>query len=72
MIYPDNTVTSAHITCNRCKKDIIWRSDEDTGGPWNTLRNHLKNDIECIRIQKLAEIFDEKTDLLGCQKFFIK
>jgi hypothetical protein len=59
--------------CNRCKQYIRW-DETDLGdmnfrGVIDKLRHHQKNDKECVRIQKLAEVLDEETDLLGCQKY---
>ena len=61
------------MCCNRCKQYIRW-NETDIGdmffsGVMYKLKHHQENDKECVRIQKLSELFDEKTDLLGAQKY---
>ena len=69
------TTTTYGTSCNRCGQSVKWshtdKADEEFSGLWNKLAHHIKNDKACLRVQKLAELFDEETDLLGAQKYFI-
>lgn len=60
--------------CNRCKKDIVWDDGDMVdsilySSVMDKLKKHQQEDKACLRIQKLAELLDEETDLLGCQKY---
>ena len=66
---------SESMYCHRCRQDIVWNETDiydsiNFRGVIDKLRKHQKEDKVCLRIQKLAELLDEETDLLGCQKFF--
>lgn len=66
---------SESMYCNRCEQIIRWDEtdlgDIDFRGVLDKLKHHIKTDKHCNRVQKLAELFDDKTDLLGCQKFYL-
>lgn len=60
--------------CNRCKKDIVWDDDVMVdsilySSVIDKLKKHQEEDKACLRIQKINEVLDEETDLLGCQKY---
>jgi hypothetical protein len=61
--------------CVRCKQFVRWSDndpeDDKFSGGIDKLVYHIKNDKVCLRIQNLAEILGEETDLLGCLKHLI-
>jgi hypothetical protein len=61
--------------CVRCKQYVRWSDndpeDDKFSGGIDKLVYHIKNDKVCLRIQNLAEILGEETDLLGCLKYYL-
>lgn len=61
--------------CVRCKQDVRWSdsdpNDDKFSGVMDKLVHHIKNDKSCLRVQNLAEILGEETDLLGCLKHYL-
>lgn len=61
--------------CLRCKQYVRWSDsvpeDDKFSGVIHKLIHHIKNDKVCLRIQNLAEILGEETDLLGCLKHYL-
>jgi hypothetical protein len=61
--------------CVRCKQFVRWSDndpdDDRFSGGIDKLVHHIKNDKVCLRVQNLAEILGEETDLLGCLKHYL-
>ena len=61
--------------CVRCKQFVRWcdndPEDDRFSGVIDKLVYHIKNDKACLRVQNLAEILGEETDLLGCLKHYL-
>lgn len=65
---------SERMYCHRCNQSIVWNETDiydsmNFNGVIDKLKKHLQEDKACLRIQKFAELLDEETDLLGCQKY---
>lgn len=74
MSYREST-RSESTYCTRCKQYVRWcetdPDDDAFSGVVDKLVYHIKNDKACLRVQNLAELLNEETDLLGCLKHYL-